>query len=242
VIQTLAAMGLIAFGFRFRVITVPWGDGIVHLGLLSYPLTLAWIIGVTNATNLIDGVDGLACGISIIVSVTFGIFYWASGMALQAEICMAIAGAAAGFLIFNWHPAKIFMGDSGSLFLGFCLAMLPLLGQRDDGAEIGLISASVTLAIPIFDTLLAIYRRKKAGVSFFTPDKNHFHHILLAKFDSTTKTVWAIYLFNIVLSVVALSTLFIGRAWSFPLKLIVIVAVGVLFLILNARRERGEKE
>jgi len=241
-VQTLAAIGLIAVGFRFRVIMVPWGDGIVHLGLLSYPLTLAWIIGVTNAINLIDGIDGLAGGISIIVSFTFGIFYWASGMVLQAEICMAIAGAAAGFLIFNWHPAKIFMGDSGSLFLGFCLAMLPLLGQRDDGAEIGLISASVTLAIPIFDTLLAIYRRKKAGVSFFTPDKNHFHHILLAKYDSTTRTVWVIYLLNIALSAVALSTLFIGRAWSFPLKLIVIVAVGVLFLVLNARRERSERE
>lgn len=197
---------------------------------------------MTNAINLIDGIDGLAAGISIIASVTFGIFYWIQGMELQAGICAAIAGAAAGFLIFNWHPAKIFMGDSGSLFLGFCLAMLPLLSQRDDGAEIGLISASTTLAIPIFDTLLAIYRRKKAGVSFFTSDKKHFHHMLLAKYSSTTRTVWAIYLFNVILSIVALSTLFLGRAISFPLKLSVLVAVGAIFLVLNARRERAEKD
>jgi UDP-GlcNAc:undecaprenyl-phosphate GlcNAc-1-phosphate transferase len=242
IIQTLATILLIAYGFRFKVIMVPWGNGLINLGLISYPLTFAWVIGVTNAINLIDGVDGLAGGVSIIVSVTFGIFYWVQGMELQAAICLAITGATAGFLVFNWHPAKIFMGDSGSLFLGFCLAMLPLLGQRDDGAEIGLISAATTLAVPIFDTLLAIYRRTKAHVPFFTPDKKHFHHILLAKYDSTTKTVWLIYLLNIFLSLVALSTLFLDRAWSFPLKLIVIVAVGIFFLVLNARRERSEKD
>ena len=241
VIQTIAALVLIYFDFRFRVIMVPWGSGIINLGLFSYPLTLAWIIGVTNAINLIDGIDGLAAGISIIASVTFGIFYAVQGMELQAGICVAIAGAVAGFLVFNWHPAKIFMGDSGSLFLGFSLAMLPLLSQRDDGAEIGLISAATTLAIPIFDTLLAIYRRKKAHVSFFVPDRNHFHHIVLAKFSSTTKAVGVIYLLSIFLSVVALSTIFLGRDASFPLKVAVLIAVGVSFLALNARRERAEK-
>ncbi|MCX7027530.1 MAG: MraY family glycosyltransferase [Spirochaetes bacterium] len=241
IIQTFAALVLIVYGLRFEVIMVPWGDGKVDLGLFSFPLTLAWIIGVTNAINLIDGLDGLAAGTSIIASITFGIFYWTQGMVLQAEICFTIAGAAIGFLIFNWHPAKIFMGDSGSLFLGFSLAMLPLLGQRHDRAEIGLISAATTLAIPIFDTLIAVYRRKKAHLSFFMSDKSHFHHILLAKYNSTTKAVGTIYFLNLFLSIVALSTIYLGKAWSFLLKLVVIITVGTLIFVLNMKRERSEK-
>ncbi|HEY9054544.1 MAG TPA: MraY family glycosyltransferase [Rectinemataceae bacterium] len=238
IVQSLAALFIMSFGFRFRVILIPWGKGMIDLGILSFPITYIWIIGVTNAINLIDGLDGLAGGIALISSMTFGIFYWAQGMAIAADISMALAGAAAGFLIYNTAPARIFMGDSGSLFLGFSLAFLPLLGQRSDGAEIGLISASTTLAIPIFDTLIAIYRRKRAGISFFTSDKGHFHHILLRKFQSVSKAVLCIYSINVLLSGAALSTIFLGRDRSFPVKIAALILVGSALFVLNAINTR----
>jgi UDP-GlcNAc:undecaprenyl-phosphate/decaprenyl-phosphate GlcNAc-1-phosphate transferase len=234
-IQTIAALFLMGFGYRFRVVLVPWGSGFLDLGIFSYPITLIWIIGITNAINLIDGLDGLAGGISLIAALTFGIIFWVKGQMLSAEICMAIVGAAAGFLIFNLPPAAIFMGDSGSLFLGFCLALLPLLGQRNDGAEIGLISAATTLSIPIFDTLMAIYRRKKAHISFFTADKGHFHHIMLAKLESSKTTLAAIYGINIGLALIALSTLFLSSALSFSLKLAGLAAMAAFFFTLSRK-------
>lgn len=234
-IQTLVALFLISFGYRFRVVMVPWGRGFLDLGILSYPITLIWIIGITNAMNLIDGLDGLAGGISIIASLTFGIFFWTNGQMLSAEICMALAGAAAGFLIFNLPPAVIFMGDSGSLFLGFCLALLPLLGQRSNGAEIGMISAATVLAIPIFDTFMAVYRRKKAHVSFFTADKGHFHHILLARLKSPKTVLLSIYGINIELALVALSPLYLGPLPSFVLKITGLTAMAIFFLFMNKK-------
>jgi UDP-GlcNAc:undecaprenyl-phosphate GlcNAc-1-phosphate transferase len=240
-VQIFAALILIVFGFRFKVIIVPWGDGLFHLGLLSYPLTFLWIIGITNAVNLIDGLDGLAGGISLISAITFGVFFWARGLLLSAEICMAIAGAVGGFLIFNLPPAKVFMGDSGSLFLGFSLAMLPLLGQNETGAEIGLISAATTLSIPILDTLMAMYRRKRAGKPFFSADKNHFHHVLLDRIKATPKVISIIYGINILLALVALSTLYLGSIISFILKLSALATIGLVFVALNVHKmKEGE--
>ncbi|MEW6548190.1 MAG: MraY family glycosyltransferase [Spirochaetota bacterium] len=240
-VQIGAALLLMAFGFRFRVIMVPWGDGLFHLGYFSYPITLLWIIGITNAVNLIDGLDGLAGGISFIAASTFGIFFWAKGLVLPAEICLAISGAVLGFLIFNLPPAKVFMGDSGSLFLGFSLAMLPLLGQRDTGAEIGLISAATTLSIPILDTLMAMYRRKAAGKPFFSADKNHFHHVLLDKVKSTTKAIAIVYGINIILALAALSTLYAGAALSFVLKITALLGLASTFVALKVHRMKAEK-
>jgi len=242
-VQTIAALAVIAFGFRFRVIMVPWGNGILELGIFSYPITLVWIIGITNAMNLIDGLDGLAGGICFIASLAFGIFFWVQGSTMAAEICLAIAGAVAGFLIFNLPPAKIFMGDSGSLFLGFSLALLPLLGQGSEGAQIGILSASTILAVPIFDTFAAMYRRTKAHVSFFTPDKNHLHHILLEKVKSTAMVLLIIYGITLLLALVSLSSLFLRAGWSFSLKLASLAAIALFFGIVNRKAmKRGEGE
>lgn len=240
VVQTLAALFLIVFGFRFKVIMVPWGRGLIDLGLLSYPITLIWIIGITNAVNLIDGLDGLAGGISFLASLSFGIFFWVQGSMLSAEICLALAGAVAGFLVFNLPPAKIFMGDSGSLFLGFFLALLPLLGQESDGAEIGLISAATILSVPIFDTFAAMYRRKKAHVSFFTADKGHLHHLLLKRVESSRAVLMIIYGMNLILAVAALSTLYLSRGMSFSLKISALAANALFFTWLN--RKNMERE
>jgi len=233
IIEALITIFLMAWGFRFKVIMVPWGDGALNLGLLSYPITFFWIVGITNAMNLIDGLDGLAGGIAFIASMTFGIFFWAQGSIMSAELCFAVAGSVAGFLIFNLPPAKIFMGDSGSLFLGFCMAILPLLGQGETKAEIGIITASTILAIPIFDTLAAMYRRRKAHISFFTPDKAHLHHILLDRIKSPSLTLLVIYAINMLLASAALTTLFIGSAWSLSVKFSALVAIGIFFSLIN---------
>ena len=241
-IQLIAATTLILLGFRFRVLLVPWGDGILKLKMFSFPLTLLWIIGITNAINLIDGLDGLAGGICFIAASTFGIFFWVKGMIISAEICMAIAGATGGFLIFNIPPAKVFMGDSGSLFLGFCLAMLPLLGQSDNGAEIGMISAATILSIPIFDTFIAIYRRKVNNKPFFSADKGHFHHIMLDKMRSTRKVIGMIYAINILLSIIALSTLYLDATLSFFLKIGALATMACSFFILNVKNMKKVRD
>ena len=237
-VQILLAFLFIAFDFRFRIIMVPWGDGILSLGNLSYPLTLAWIVGITNAMNLIDGLDGLAGGVGFIASLTFGIFFLAKGSPLPALLCFTLTGAIAGFLIFNLPPAKIFMGDSGSLFLGFCLAALPLLGQNGHSAEIGLISAATTLAIPIFDTLAAIYRRRRAGVSFLSADRGHIHHVLLDLAGKTWKVLVVIVALNIALAAAALSTLYLPAGLSFFLKIAALAASALFFAIANRIRSQ----
>ena len=238
-IEALIAIFLMAWGFRFKVIMVPWGNGALSLGLLSYPITFLWIVGITNAMNLIDGLDGLAGGIAFIASLTFGLFFWAQGSIMSAELCFAVTGSVAGFLIFNLPPAKIFMGDSGSLFLGFCMAILPLLGQGETKAEIGIIAASTILAIPIFDTFAAMYRRRKAHVSFFTPDKGHLHHVLLGKVKSPSLVLLIIYAIDILLSSAALTTLFLSRAWSLSMKLAALVAIGIFFSAINRVGEKS---
>lgn len=235
-VQLVVGVFLIAWGFRFRIIMVPWGDGTLELGVLSYPITLLWIIGITNAINLIDGIDGLAGGLSAIAASVFGIFFWVNASMVSAQICFALAGAILGFLIFNLPPASIFMGDCGSLFIGFLLSLLPLLGQHDSRVEIGLISASTILAIPIFDTLMAIYRRKKANISFFTADKGHLHHILLNYNNSNWKTLVSIYGITISLSMIALSSLYAKPMTSFSLKMLALLAVFLFFLYINREK------
>jgi UDP-GlcNAc:undecaprenyl-phosphate GlcNAc-1-phosphate transferase len=240
-VQIILALLLLAFDFRFRIIMVPWGDGALRLGVFSYPITLAWIIGITNAINLIDGLDGLAGVVGFIASITFGAFFWVKGSPVPALLCLTLTGAIAGFLIFNLPPAKIFMGDSGSLFLGFCLAALPLLGQNGGSAEIGLISAATTLAIPIFDTLAAIYRRSKAGVSFLSADRGHIHHVLLDLAGQTWKVLVVIGMLNLALATAALSTLFLPASLSFSLKVVALVASAIFFMIANRTKTRNAR-
>ncbi len=240
-VQLAVAILVVSMGFRFRIILVPWGGGVLNLGLLSVPLTIAWIIGVTNATNLIDGMDGLLGGITVLAASAFGFFFAFKRDTSSMVICFALAGASAGFLPYNLPKAKIFMGDAGALFIGFTLSVLPLLNQTDSSAEIGLISAVTVLGIPILDTLAAMYRRKRAGVHFFTPDRGHIHHLFL----DLGYTVWGIlariYAVCIFLDLAALSTLFLPGATSFTLKLVSLffLLVTYRFLVQRARAVEG---
>lgn len=159
---------------------------------LSIVISIAWIVGVANAINFIDGIDGLAASISFIAALTFSLFYYQTGDALSSFLCLSIAGATVGFLFYNFPApkARIFMGDSGSLFLGFSLAVMPFLGQAQLGmtsatpltqsapATLGILPSVTLLALPVFDTLRVIMLRMKKGQSPMSGDRQHIHFLL----------------------------------------------------------------
>lgn len=177
----------------------------IDFGIFSYPITLFFILGCTNVIRLIDGIDGLSSGISSIFFLTIGVISFIMGKVDSLEIILSfiMLGSIAGFLIHNFNPAKIFVGEAGSAFMGFIIAVISLLGYK---------SALVTsvfvplflLAIPIFDTFSAIIRRKLKGKRFSDADKEHLHHQLLKMNFSQRRTVLLIYFINIMFSVLAI--------------------------------------
>ncbi|HWR11984.1 MAG TPA: MraY family glycosyltransferase [Rectinemataceae bacterium] len=186
--QSFIAGFIVVSGFRFRGLGYDPDLLSSTLGWFSAVVSWGWIVGMTNAINLIDGMDGLAGGISAIVSSAFGCFYLLAGDLPSAFICLTLAGAVIGFLSVNFPApkARLFMGDSGSLFLGFALSVMPFLGQTGSAPvaakgslEAGLIPSMALLAIPLIDTLRAIFRRRRAGLSIGSPDRKHVHHLLL---------------------------------------------------------------
>jgi len=151
----------------------------LHLGGWGCLLTLLWIVGVTNAVNLSDGLDGLAAGVCAITCGVMAIFAIRSGEITMAIFMLALLGSLCGFLVFNFHPAGIFMGDSGSLFLGFTIGACSVMCTAKSAALVGLTLPALALGIPIFDTLFSALRRFLEGRSIFAPDRSHFHHRLL---------------------------------------------------------------
>lgn len=167
-------------------------------GTLSYPLTIFFILGCINCMNLIDGLDGLAAGISSIYFLTIGIIASIQGSSgLDFVLTFIMLGSTLGFLVHNFNPASIFMGDSGSMFLGFIIAVIALLGFKNVTMT-SLIIPLLILAIPILDTIFAIIRRTLKGESISTPDKFHIHHQLLNRNFSQRATVLAIYAMNLL--------------------------------------------
>lgn len=179
-VQTTVAIALYLAGFRIDQITAPlWGS--LQLGYLALPLTVFWIVGVINALNLIDGLDGLAGGVAFFAVLTNFILALTRGDVLLSLCMAALAGALLGFLIFNWNPASIFMGDTGSMFLGFVLAVVSLKTSSKSGTAVAMLVPIIALGLPIMDTLLAIIRRWILGRPIFSADKEHIHHRLMSR-------------------------------------------------------------
>ena len=175
-----AAVLVIFFDVNIDWIDLPY-VGIIEFPLfISIPLTIFWIIGFINTVNLIDGLDGLAAGIATIASIAIALLAFQMGQWVSAAAMVAMTGACLGFLQYNFNPAKIFMGDTGSMFLGYVIAAVSVMGSMKTAAAAVLIVPLVALAVPITDTVLAIVRRRQSGVPIFSPDKNHLHHRLLA--------------------------------------------------------------
>ena len=182
-VQTAAALCVVGSGYAFRRVAF-FGEGLFlqQFPWAAYAVTVLWLVGMTNAMNIIDGVDALAGGLSLMAALAFAyIFSRYAGLSSSVMICVALAGALAGFLAFNapFPRARIFMGDGGSQFLGFTLALLPLLEARYTTATLPALYAAGILAIPVMDTAAAIWRRLRDGRSVSSPDKAHTHHKLM---------------------------------------------------------------
>jgi UDP-GlcNAc:undecaprenyl-phosphate GlcNAc-1-phosphate transferase len=176
--QILAATTLYYYGFKIAMITNPFG-GVIDLGILSWPITVLWVVGITNAFNLIDGMDGLAGGIAFFGALFVFFVSLVQQNPLVSVISATMAGAALGFLKYNFNPARIFMGDCGSYFLGFILSALAMFGSIKSSMLVSVSIPVLLLGLPILDTLLAVARRFLEGKPIFAPDQQHIHHRLL---------------------------------------------------------------
>ncbi|BBN98206.1 glycosyltransferase family 4 protein [Sporolactobacillus terrae] len=186
-----AALVIVQSGISVTFINLPF-NGVLHLYWLSVPLTLLWIMGITNAINLIDGLDGLAVGVSSIVLMTIAGLALTEGNVFVFTVSTILLGSTLGFLPYNFHPAKIFMGDTGSYFLGYVISVLALLGFKNV-TLFSLVVPIILLAVPISDTLFAIVRRLVNKKPLTAPDKSHLHHCLLRYGFSQRQTVVLIY-------------------------------------------------
>ena len=205
--QIIATLIVVFYGqIRIDHINIPGGFNI-DFGTLSTIVTILWIIGITNAVNLIDGMDGLCAGVSSIILATFAMISYIQGRLDIVLLSIILLAAIIGFLFHNFYPAKIFMGDTGSLFIGYMIAAISLLGFKSS-AFLTLGPAIFILAIPILDTFLSIVRRKVKGVAIMTPDKEHLHHTLMFKLQlSQTKAVLIIYAITFYFSQVSFAYL-----------------------------------
>lgn len=195
--QIAATLIVIFSGNFFSSFYIPFFNVTVESVFFGQVITLIWIIGVTNAINLIDGMDGFSGSITAVISLVMGITAIISGNYTQALILFILFGSISGFFIYNFPPAKLFMGDSGSLFIGFLLACMPVFTFYDDFSAYSLMLGISFLIIPIYDTLGAIIRRKIRGVPFHTPDMDHLHHKLLVIGFSEKIIIFSYILYNI---------------------------------------------
>ncbi len=197
-LKLLAQIGaacVVVFGFDVQIdlVNIPFGSAMQSLAdWIGIPLTIFWIVGVTNAINLIDGLDGLAAGVSGIAISSILVMAALMGQGTVVMISAILLGAIIGFLFFNFHPAKIFMGDTGSLFLGFALAMLSMLGFKQI-TVVSFVTPLLLIGVPLSDTFFAIIRRWVQKKPIFEPDKGHLHHCLQQLGFSHRKTVLIIY-------------------------------------------------
>ncbi|MGI6329055.1 MAG: glycosyltransferase family 4 protein [Dethiobacteria bacterium] len=200
--QFAAALFLLAYNVRIEFITLPFQD-IIFLGIFIIPLTLLWVVGITNAVNLIDGVDGLATGVSVIAAVVIFALTW-DEFHLVPVLALILAGAALGFLPHNFSPARIFLGDAGSLFLGFMLAGFAIMGLTKQATFTTLVIPVLVFGLPITDTFYAMWRRFRSNKPIFQADNGHIHHRLLNVGLTTRQTVMVLYTCSIYFGAAAI--------------------------------------
>ena len=197
----------------------------VHLGILAVPVTIIWIVGITNAVNLIDGLDGLAVGVSSIAAITMLAVALLTGNMPIAITMAALAGACIGFMPYNLNPAKIFMGDTGSTFLGYMLATVSIMGLFKFYAVISFAVPFLILGLPIFDTANAIIRRVAAGRSPMSPDRGHVHHKLIDMGFNQKQAVAILYAISATLGLTAVVLTSSGEVKASVLLLAVLAAI-----------------
>lgn len=230
--QIIAAIIVVSFGTKIEHLDIPYLYMVGLNDVFSTIITILWIVGVTNAINLIDGLDGLSSGISLISCISLLIIFLMNGSPTIATVLVtAMSGALVGFLPYNFSPAKTFIGDTGSNFLGFMLAVVSILGVAKTYTAAVIVLPVIVLGLPIFDVLFAIIRRIAKGKSIkavFKPDKGHLHHRLVEKGFSQKQAVLILYGLSASLGMFAIILFDSGiwKALSFFLMVIAAIAIG----------------
>jgi UDP-GlcNAc:undecaprenyl-phosphate/decaprenyl-phosphate GlcNAc-1-phosphate transferase len=216
-----------AIGFRIEAVSLPLG-GALPMGIFSYFITVFWIVGIINALNLVDGLDGLAGGISFLVLVFNFLVAYANNATLMGLVAASLAGAILGFLFYNFNPASIFMGDAGSMFIGYVLALASINSGQKSSTTVALLTPIVAMGLPIMDTLFSIVRRFLERRPIFSPDRGHIHHRLLSLGLNQRRTVLVLYGFAILLVVTA-AILHFGGKWQIGVGLLLMVVTFFIF-------------
>ncbi|HET9051324.1 MAG TPA: MraY family glycosyltransferase [Candidatus Dormibacteraeota bacterium] len=238
-VDLASGVAVAAIGITIDFIALPGGH-VLQFGILAAPITVAWVVGMENSVNLIDGVDGVAAGVCAIVA---GVLLLAAvnrlgagGGAEQGVIVMAgaLIGCCVGFLVFNFHPARTFMGDSGSRFLGLTLAVMSIQGVAKIAAALALAVPLLALALPIGDTAFAIYRRRRLGLAITTADTGHLHHRLLDYGLSVRETAFAFWIVTAILGCFALALF--GHQHILAVGAVLLAASLIGLVVRNRRR------
>lgn len=242
IFQMVAATIIYVFEIRVVGVKIPFiYDHIIDFGIFAYPITVIWILGITNAVNLIDGLDGLAAGISSISAISLLFIFAATGAPIEAIIIsLVLVGATIGFLPYNFNPAKTFMGDVGSNFLGFTLAVVAVLGSAKGYTIFAIAAPIIILGVPIFDMIFAIIRRLLKGQSVTTADKDHLHHRLLRSGLSHKQVVLALYVATSLLGIIAVAIAKVA-AWQI-LLLVLSVFAFMLAGLINTNSKKLDEE
>ncbi|AYD39194.1 undecaprenyl/decaprenyl-phosphate alpha-N-acetylglucosaminyl 1-phosphate transferase [Clostridium fermenticellae] len=223
--QLGASIALILYGVMIFRITNPIANSNLYINVkvFSIPLTIIWVVGITNALNLIDGLDGLAAGVAFISCITILIIALLNSRIEASVLTSILAGSILGFLPYNFNPASIFMGDTGAQLLGFLLAAISIEGAVKSAAAFAIAVPILALGIPIYDTLFAVIRRKINGKPIMQADKGHLHHRLLAMGLSQKQVVMIMYFISAVLGTFAVIAMQVNSQRSYFLLLIVMI-------------------
>jgi UDP-GlcNAc:undecaprenyl-phosphate GlcNAc-1-phosphate transferase len=253
VVESAAAVLVVSIGWRFTVLGVGGGKEL-PLGLMGSALTVVWIVGVANAINLLDGLDGLASGVVALIAGSVLIYSVLQSNLLAAIVMGAVCGACLGFLPHNWHPATIFMGDSGALTLGFLLAVVSVHSSLKAPAAVAILVPILALGVPVVDTVLVMVVRfleRPEGriverlLRMFRADRNHIHHLMQRHGASRARVVRAVYLLVMGSCLMAL-TVHLTKSWSLGLALVVVEAAAILLVralgLPQATRSQSERK
>ncbi len=235
--QTVCAAVVYIMGVRIEFITNYFGPGNMAFGDVACCIvTILWIVAITNAVNLIDGLDGLAAGISVISALCIGYVAYIHGQYVPTLAMMTVAGAALGFLPYNFHPAKIFMGDSGSELLGFSIAAISILGTVKSATVVVVVIPALVLGLPILDTMLAIIRRLYNHQSIGTGDKEHLHHRIMRAGFGQKRAVMIMYSISGIMGIVAV---LYSRGFVIEYLGLVAVAIMLIYVLLSDTGNRN---
>jgi UDP-GlcNAc:undecaprenyl-phosphate GlcNAc-1-phosphate transferase len=244
-VQIVAALVAVLHGVQINIVSNPVffsSSEYLFLGKLSIPITVIWIVAITNSVNLIDGLDGLAVGVSTIGSVAMLIIAIVFNEGNVAIIIAALVGACVGFMPYNLNPAKIFMGDTGALFLGFILANLSVMGLFKMYTIISFAVPFLVVGLPLFDTVMAIVRRIIRGENPMKPDREHFHHRLIDMGMNQKQAVAFLYLISAILGLVAVVITTAGEIKAILLICALCIVASIAYFFVNSRGRREENQ